>query len=149
LEQKNHGIHPGLCRTRSAALCIYKNTLGTYHFRHRRHWSTCYNAAKKTSELTAQQKMLNDVNLKAAQEFAEQKTKIEMLVDAIENEKNANEFRRKKINELREIMPSYNGMLDQEGKLINHNTEEIKKYIDALQKQIALKAIEEKLLEKE
>jgi hypothetical protein len=108
-----------------------------------------YSATKKTAELSAEQKMLNEVTLKAAQEFAGQKAKIEMLVAAIENEKNSNELRRQKINELREIMPSYNGMLDKEGKLINHNTEEIKKYLEMLKKQLALKAIEEKLLEKE
>ena len=103
----------------------------------------CYNAAKKTSELTAEQKMLNEINQKTAEKFADQKNKIEMLVKAIENENNSNELRRQKINELREIMPSYNGMLDQEGKLINHNSESIKEYLLWLQKKIELESTED------
>ena len=102
-----------------------------------------YNASTKTKELTAEQKAYNNIAEKTKDLFAEQKSKIELLVKAITNENLSNEIRRKKIAELKELMPEYNGMLDKEGKLINHNTAAINEYLKMLQKKIELQATEE------
>ena len=106
-----------------------------------------YQAAQKTRELSAEQQSLRNIAQKTTERFAEQKAKIDMLAGAIENENLSNEMRRQKINELKEIMPGYNGSLDEEGKLINHNSEAIREYLKLLQKQIELKATEEERLE--
>ncbi|MDR1437199.1 MAG: hypothetical protein LBI65_03670 [Candidatus Symbiothrix sp.] len=106
-----------------------------------------YNLLKGTKELTLEQQSLKNITQQASAEFAEQKSKIETLVKSIENENLSNATRRAKIEELKTVMPGYMGMLDEEGKLINHNSTEIREYLKLLQKQIELKATEAERLE--
>ena len=104
-------------------------------------------ASRRTGELSAEQQSLRNIAQKTSERFAEQKAKIDSLVGAIENENLSNEMRRQKLVELKELMPGYNGMLDTEGKLVNHNSEAIREYLKLLQKQIELKATEEERME--
>ena len=55
--------------------------------------------------------------------------------------------RRKKIDELKSIVPGYNAQLSEEGVLINNNTEAIKEYLKQLEKQIKFKAAQDELEE--
>jgi hypothetical protein len=102
-----------------------------------------YMLTKRTGELSLEQQSLRNITQKASEEFAGQKAEIDTLVKAIENENLSNAVRRKKIEELKAIMPGYNGMLNEEGKLINHNSAEIREYLKVLQKKIELEATED------
>lgn len=92
---------------------------------------------------------LTRANKKAGEEFDTQAAKIKTLQGIIENGNVAYDERKRAINELKSIIPEYNGQLSQEGTLINNNTEAIKQYLVQLERQIKLKAIEEELVEAE
>ena len=51
------------------------------------------------------------------------------------------------MSDLQAIIPSYNASLNEEGRLINNNTEAIKSYLTQLEKQIRMKAAQEELEE--
>lgn len=55
--------------------------------------------------------------------------------------------KKKALSDLQTIIPSYNASLDEEGRLINNNTEAIKSYLTQLEKQIRMKAAQEELEE--
>lgn len=82
-------------------------------------------------------------NQKAGDEFDAQAAKIKTLQGIIENGNVAYNERRRAIDELKTIIPEYNGQLSEEGTLINNNTEAIKAYLIQLERQIRLKAIQE------
>lgn len=106
-----------------------------------------YKYVDAMSEATQVNKSLNAINEKASEEYDKQASKIDTLVHTIENENAAQEDRRQAIQDLKAIMPSYNAELDQEGKLLNHNTQAIGEYLQQLEKQIKLKAAQEELEE--
>lgn len=106
-----------------------------------------YKYVDAMSEATQANKSLNAINEKTSEEYDKQASKIDTLVHTIENENAAQEDRREAIQNLKAIMPSYNAELDQEGKLINHNTQAIGEYLQQLEKQIKLKAAQEELEE--
>lgn len=103
--------------------------------------------ALSSTKASAAQKSMTDINKKASDEFASQAGKVDALTKTIENNKLSIESRRKAIEQLRDIMPGYNATLNEEGKLINHNTAAIKQYLVQLEKQIRLKAAQEELEE--
>ena len=70
-----------------------------------------------------------------------------MLIATVNDEKRALGDRRKALEELRKIVPGYHAELTAEGQLIKNNKEAIDDYLVALNKQIALKAYQEKLEE--
>ena len=76
-------------------------------------------------------------------QYGKQSAAINLLVKKIENENFSNETRIKAINELKKIIPEYNGMITEEGKLINSNTTAIDDYLVALGEKIKLQAYEE------
>lgn len=82
-------------------------------------------------------------NQKAGDEFDAQAAKIKTLQGIIENGNVAYNERRRAIDELKAIIPEYNGQLSEEGTLINNNTEAIKTYLTQLERQIRLKAVQE------
>lgn len=86
-------------------------------------------------------------NQKAGDEFDAQAAKIKTLQGIIENGNVAYNERRRAIDELKTIIPEYNGQLSEEGTLINNNTEAIKRYLVQLERQIKLKAIQDELTE--
>lgn len=96
----------------------------------------------KTNELMkAQQRIRDKVNDQLATEAA----KVDTLYAAIKNENLSNQERIDKINELKKIIPDYNGMISDEGRLINDNKTAIDHYLVSLEKQIKLKAAQEEL----
>lgn len=86
-------------------------------------------------------------NQKAGDEFDAQAAKIKTLQGIIENGNVAYNERRRAIDELKAIIPEYNGQLSEEGTLINNNTEAIRRYLVQLERQIKLKAIQDELTE--
>lgn len=83
----------------------------------------------------------NDLNDK----YGEQESKIRLLTNVIHNQNFSYNERRRCIDELKQIVPGYNGMLNEEGKLMNDNTGAIKDYLVQLEKQIKLEAAREEL----
>ena len=79
----------------------------------------------------------------ANKQYDEQASKIDVLVAKIHNENLSNAERKKAIEDLKAIIPEYNGMLDKEGKLINDNKTAIDNYLISLEKQIKMKATQE------
>jgi TP901 family phage tail tape measure protein len=88
---------------------------------------------------------VNKVYQQANQEYNQQAANVTRLVSIIEDERLSNEKRIEAIKELRKIMPGYNGMLDKEGKLIEHNTDNIRNYLEQLRAKIRMKALEDEI----
>lgn len=106
-----------------------------------------YLYSKRTKEASELQKSQENITKKANEAYAEQETRIKILISTINNENAALSRRKQALEELKKLVPGYHAELTQEGKLINNNTEAIKKYLTQFEKQIKLKAIEEELIE--
>lgn len=106
-----------------------------------------YTLYRRSQALTAEKKALMEVSKKATEEFHTQAAKVDVLSKTIENNKLSVDARRAAIEKLKEIMPSYNATITEEGVLINHNTLAISEYLQQLEKQIKMKAAQEELEE--
>ncbi len=102
---------------------------------------------RSQDSVTESMRAMNRVNETTQKNYDDQSYRVKNLVAVLHNEKMANEYRKKCLDDLREIIPGYNGMLDEEGKLINDNTDAIKDYLVQLERQIKMKAAEEELEE--
>jgi len=101
----------------------------------------------KEEEITEATGTLSNATKKATKEFNDQAAKVDALRKIIDDSNISYEQRNKALVELKSIVPGYNALLTQEGKIINNNTEAINKYLVALEKQIKLKAAQEELEE--
>ena len=63
------------------------------------------------------------------------------------NEKISMDRRREALNELKKIIPGYNGLLSEEGRLTKDNKSAIDDYLVSLEKEIKLKAYKDKLVD--
>lgn len=106
-----------------------------------------YMFTKRTNEATVAQEALSKVNNKADEEFSSQAATIDRLNGVLRSETASLDQKKKALSELQSIIPDYNANLNEEGKLINNNTEAIKAYLVQLEKQIKLKAAQEELEE--
>lgn len=106
-----------------------------------------YTLYRRSQALTAEKKALMEVSRKATEGFQTQAAKVDVLSKTIENNKLSVDARRAAIEKLKEIMPSYNATITEEGVLINHNTLAISEYLQQLEKQIKMKAAQEELEE--
>lgn len=106
-----------------------------------------YIFTKRTKEATAAHEALSNVNKKADKEFSTQAATIDRLNGVLKSETSSLEQKKKALSELQSIIPNYNAKLNEEGQLINNNTEAIKEYLVQLEKQIRLKAAQEELEE--
>ena len=102
---------------------------------------------RKQDSVTESMRSMERINKTATEDYDRQASKVEWLTSTIRAEHIAQEQRIKALNELKSIIPGYNGMLDDEGRLTNDNTEAIKAYLTQLEKQIKLKAAQEELEE--
>jgi len=84
---------------------------------------------------------------KVSKQYDEQKSKIDMLVGVLNNEKVALSERKNALGELQKIIPNYHASLDNEGKLINNNKSAIDEYLKSLEKEIRLQASKDELIE--
>ena len=106
-----------------------------------------YNFIKRQREVSAVEKEMKSIQDDIIKQYAEQKGKIDRLTAAVNDEKRSLVERRKALQELRKIVPGYHAELTAEGKLIKNNKEAIEDYLVALNKEIALKAYQDKLEE--
>ena len=102
---------------------------------------------RKQDAVTEAQKAMNKVNNKAADEFDEQSFRLNLLTSQVRNNVNSIDDRRKAIEEIKKIVPDYNAMIDEEGRLINENTTALDAYLKNMEKEIKLKAAREELEE--
>lgn len=106
-----------------------------------------YIYSSRVNEATQLQKSQENISKKVNSEIDTQKSKIDVLIDTLNNEKLALDLRRKALEDLKSIIPGYHADLNDEGVLINNNTDAIKDYLIQLEKQIRLKAAQEELEE--
>ena len=85
------------------------------------------------------------VHAETIKQVAEERGKVILLNDILHDNSVAIGDRRKALNELKRIIPSYNALLDAEGKLTRDNTAAIDDYINALDRQAMAKAAQKEL----
>ena len=102
---------------------------------------------KRVGEVSAEQAALDRINQKTSEEYDNQAAHVKQLNDVLHNNKVGIGERRKALDELKSIIPGYNAMLDDEGRLTKDNTKAIDDYLVALEKEIKLKAAKEELEE--
>lgn len=97
--------------------------------------------------LTLSQKTMANITKESSDKYSEQEARIRMLSDTVNNSNFSYKERLRCLNELKQIIPGYNAILNDEGQLINNNTEAIKDYLVQLEKQIKMEAAREELTE--
>lgn len=100
---------------------------------------------REQNRVTESQKSMSRISNDLNDKYGEQESKIRLLTNVIHNQNFSYDERRRCIDELKKIVPGYNGMLNEEGKLMNDNTGAIKDYLVQLEKQIKLEAAREEL----
>ena len=93
---------------------------------------------REQNRVTESQKSMLRISNDLNDKYGEQESKIRLLTNVIHNQNFSYDERRRCIDEL-------NGMLNEEGKLMNDNTGAIKDYLVQLEKQIKLEAAREEL----
>lgn len=104
---------------------------------------------KVMSDTFSVQKTLNEVNKKANESIAEQKSRIDDLRRTMNDQNQTYAERIKAIKELETIIPGYHAWLTREGEIINENTKAMEDYIDSLRKAARVEAAKAKLVELE
>ncbi len=100
---------------------------------------------REQNRVTESQKSMLRISNDLNDKYGEQESKIRLLTNVIHNQNFSYDERRRCIDELKKTVPGYNGMLNEEGKLMNDNTGAIKDYLVQLEKQIKLEAAREEL----
>ena len=101
----------------------------------------------KMAEAREKAEELNNVEAKAVTQYSEEARKIKNLDKIMRDETVSIGQRREALDRLKAIIPDYNGMLDEEGRLTRDNKKAIDDYLVSLEKQIRLKAYKDKLEE--
>lgn len=92
-------------------------------------------------------KQLQQAQDNAAERYEEQRAKIEYLNKVVHDETLGYQRRNDALAELKRLVPDYEASLTKEGKLINDNADAVKRYLEQLKKEIALKALQEQYVE--
>lgn len=99
----------------------------------------------RQQELKEKAEELNRVEEEADEKYYESEARIRALDKVMRDEKISIDKRREALNQLKQIIPEYNGMLDEEGRLTRDNKQAIDDYLVSLRKEIRLKAYRDKL----
>lgn len=102
---------------------------------------------KKQKEAAASAKELETMERDLNAQVNEQTAKVKLLNETMRNEKISMNRRKEALNELKKIIPGYNGMLSEEGRLTRDNKSAIDDYLVSLEKEIRLKAYKDKLVD--
>ena len=102
---------------------------------------------REQDALTESQKTMARISKESAEKYTEQEARIRMLSSTVNNSNFSYRERLRCLNELKDIVPGYNATLDEEGRLMNSNTDAIKDYLIQLEKQIKMEAAREELAE--
>ena len=89
----------------------------------------------------------NDIQKKAAQEIQQQQTRVKTLTDIIHDNTQKLDVRRRAIEDLKRIVPGYNAMIDNEGRIIRENTKALEDYNEKLILNATMRAQEDKMAE--
>lgn len=100
---------------------------------------------KKQKEAAASAKELETMERDLNAQVNEQTAKVKQLNETMRNEKISMDRRKEALNELKKIIPGYNGLLSEEGRLTRDNKSAIDDYLVSLEKEIKLKAYKDKL----
>ena len=92
-------------------------------------------------------RVLENINKKAVSQAGEQMVTVNLLVEAARNETLSLEERYKAIDKLNNIVPDYNGHLDETTGKYTENTDALNAYNDALVRKYELEGAREKLAE--
>lgn len=102
---------------------------------------------KKQKEAAASAKELETMERDLNAQVNEQTAKVKQLNETMRNEKISMDRRKEALDELKKIIPGYNGMLSEEGRLTRDNKVAIDDYLVSLEKEIKLKAYKDKLVD--
>lgn len=102
---------------------------------------------KKQKEAAASAKELETMERDLNAQVNEQTAKVKLLNETMRNEKISMDRRKEALNELKKIIPGYNGLLSEEGRLTRDNKSAIDDYLVSLEKEIKLKAYKDKLVD--
>lgn len=102
---------------------------------------------KKQKEAAASAKELETMERDLNAQVNEQTAKVKQLNETMRNEKISIDRRKEALNELKKIIPGYNGLLSEEGRLTRDNKSAIDDYLVSLEKEIKLKAYKDKLVD--
>lgn len=102
---------------------------------------------KKQKEAAASAKELETMERDLNTQVNEQTAKVKQLNETMRNEKISMDRRREALNELKKIIPGYNGLLSEEGRLTRDNKNAIDDYLVSLEKEIKLKVYKDKLVD--
>lgn len=106
-----------------------------------------WQSIKKMRELSEAEKTMTDIRKHGAEAVMEEKTKLELLHRAAQNEYLAMEERLKAVKKLNEIIPEYNGQLDETTGKYQANEKALTDYCNALVRKYELEGAKEKLQE--
>lgn len=102
---------------------------------------------RQQDKTTAKMRAEANIRKKAGEQYQSEADRIKTLREQIENNNLSLEFRRKRLEELKSIVPGYLADLTDEGTLVNNNTTALDGYLKKLEKEIRLKAVREELEE--
>lgn len=102
---------------------------------------------EKQKAAAASAKELENMERDLNAQVNEQTAKVKQLNETMRNEKISMDRRREALNELKKIIPGYNGLLSEEGRLTRDNKNAIDDYLVSLEKETKLKAYKDKLVE--
>mgnify|MGYP004650912443 CR=1 FL=1 len=102
---------------------------------------------KKQKEAAASAKELENMERDLNAQVNEQTARVKQLNETMRNEKISMDRRKEALDELKKIIPGYNGLLSEEGRLTRDNKNAIDDYLVSLEKEIKLKAYKDKLVE--
>lgn len=102
---------------------------------------------KKQKEAAASAKELETMERDLNAQVNEQTAKVKQLNETMRNEKISMDRRKEALDELKKIIPGYNGMLSEEGRLTRDNKSAIDDYLVSLEKEIKLKVYKDKLVD--
>lgn len=105
--------------------------------------------AGASDQATEAQKALAEVDKAAQTELARQSATVTSLSRALHDNTLSLEARRAALSKLQSIVPDYNASLSAEGRILRENKAALDDYLKGLERQIRLKAIEDKLVELE
>ena len=102
---------------------------------------------KKSQELSAVEKTLQEVEQKGREGAAQEVTRIDTLNNILHDNTRSLEDRKNALKEIQSLVPDYHGALTEEGNLINDNTGAIDDYIDGLQRAATAQAAFDRMVE--
>lgn len=104
-------------------------------------------AADAQERMNTAQNETNNIQKQAAQEIQQQQIRIKALTYIIHDNTKKLDVRRRAIEDLKRIVPGYNAMIDDEGRIIRENTKALEDYNEKLILNATMRAQEGKLQE--